>query len=77
MFVSPVFERQRQEDYYKFEVNLAYTVSSRSARAVSNTNGNKNEARRKEKQRSVSGGRSEAAHTGRRQESPREGHFPV
>lgn len=41
MFVSPVFKRLRQEDYHKFEVNLTYTVSSRPARALSNTNGNK------------------------------------
>lgn len=25
MFISPVFGRQRQEDYHKFEVHLAYT----------------------------------------------------
>lgn len=29
MFASPVFRRQRQKDYHKFEVHLAYTVRSR------------------------------------------------
>lgn len=45
--VSPVLGRQKQEDYHKFEVHLAYAVRSRPARTVSNKNQNRNKARRK------------------------------
>lgn len=47
MFVSLVLWRQRQEDYHKLEVNLAYAARSRPAKAVSNKNRNRNKASRK------------------------------